>query len=582
MNNVVISPAEKAAQKALDQLYTCIENNKNFLLEAGAGAGKTYSLHKAIRYLIEKKGFELLRQNQQIACITYTNVAKDEITKDSDGHPVIYASTIHSFCWSLIKNFQPYLRDALPTIKGWPEKIEESGGIGTQQIEYDDFGHRTVKDTHISLHHNDVLALTIKLMEYKKFRSLLTSRYPILFIDEYQDTDKGISDSIKTHFIETGEGPLIGFFGDHWQKIYGSGCGKIEHTNLEFIGKEANFRSVPAIVEVLNCMRPKLPQHVVDPNAKGCVAVYHTSEWVGVRRKGLHWAGDMPADAAHEHLNAIKGRLINEGWDFTPLKTKILMLTHTVLAVEQGYENLAMIYKSKDSLIKKEDTHIAFFADQLEPACIAYENQHYGEMFAILGSRTPAIGSHTDKEDWAKDMNKLLELRATGTIGTVIDHLRQTKRPRLPGSVERKEQELEKQNVDQNAEESSSITRLRELRGVSYKEVIALDRFIDELTPFSTKHGVKGAQFENVLVVFGRGWNQYNFNQFLEWAGAPDRIPPDKREAFERNRNLFYVVCSRPMKRLTLLFTQKLSDIALNTLSKWFGDEAIHSLQINN
>ena len=29
----------------------------------------------------------------------------------------------------------------------------------------------------------------------------------------------------------------------------------------------------------------------------------------------------------------------------------------------------------------------------------------------------------------------------------------------------------------------------------------------------STQHGVKGAEFENVLVIIGRGWNQYNFGR---------------------------------------------------------------------
>src|SRR3546814_9656565 len=86
---------------------------------------------------------------------------------------------------------------------------------------------------------------------------------------------------------------------------------------------------------------------------------------------------------------------------------------------------------------------------------------------------------------------------------------------------------------------------------------MALDRFIDGHTPFATKHGVKGAEFENVLVVVGRGWNKYNFAQMLEWIDAGP--PPDKLEFFENNRNLFYVACSRPKVRLALLFTQVLT-----------------------
>ncbi|WP_345799373.1 3'-5' exonuclease [Paraflavitalea sp. CAU 1676] len=80
-------------------------------------------------------------------------------------------------------------------------------------------------------------------------------------------------------------------------------------------------------------------------------------------------------------------------------------------------------------------------------------------------------------------------------------------------------------------------------------------------TRFSTKHRVKGTQFDNVLIVLCRGWNHYNWKQMLEW--AHDGIPADKQDTFERNRNLFYVSCSRPKHRLALLFTQEFSEISL-------------------
>lgn len=113
-------------------------------------------------------------------------------------------------------------------------------------------------------------------------------------------------------------------------------------------------------------------------------------------------------------------------------------------------------------------------------------------------------------------------------------------------------------------------------RSVSYTEMIALDRFIDGHTPFATKHGVKGAEFENVVVVLGRGWNKYNFAQMLEWI---DAAPPDDRaEMFENNRNLFYVACSRPKVRLALMFTQILNDNAMRKLTDWFGAPNIIAL----
>src|SRR3546814_19134094 len=102
----------------------------------------------------------------------------------------------------------------------------------------------------------------IEAMALPKFRAVLTARYPVLLVDEYQDTDAAFVDAMKTWFLDHGEGPLIGLFGDHWQKIYGDGCGSVEHAALEVIDKNANFRSVDPIVQMLNRMRPDLPQKI--------------------------------------------------------------------------------------------------------------------------------------------------------------------------------------------------------------------------------------------------------------------------------------------------------------------------------
>lgn len=578
MLNVILSPAEVAAQAALKKMYAYIDKGKNFRFEAGAGAGKTYSLVEALKYIIAKRGSRLLRNYQQVACISYTNVASDEIASRIHNHKSIYSSTIHSFCWSFIKGFQHELRKEIITIDYWREKITETGGVGSRYIGYDEFGHRSMDEKHISLHHNDVLPLFVKLMEKKKFRLLLSNRYPILLVDEYQDTDKKLADALVQYYIANKEEVLIGFFGDHWQKIYGDGCGVIKHSSLEVIGKESNFRSVPVIIKSLNKMRPELPQNETDPQAKGSLAVYHTNDWQGTRRTGAYWAGDLPEDVSHKCVESLKTHLAGEGWDFAPDKSKILMLTHNVLAAKQGYANLARVFPYNDAFIKKENAHIKFFVDVLELACTAYENKRYGEMFKALGRRASRILSHSHKIEWINEMDKLLEFRAQKSIGDVIDYLRSTKKLSLPDAIENKAKELEKIDANKSSEieESSSIAILRELRKVQYQEIVALTQFIEGCTPFSTKHGVKGAEFDNVLAVFGRGWNQYNFNQFLEWSQDKQNIPDNKISSFERNRNLFYVCCSRPKIRLAVLFTQELSDNAMNTLVDWFGEPAIH------
>ena len=179
---------------------------------------------------------------------------------------------------------------------------------------------------------------------------------------------------------------------------------------------------------------------------------------------------------------------------------------------------------------------------------------------------------------WSQTMDGLLAMRDAETVGAVIDYVRNSNLLRLPEAVEDKERELARWEPKPDEEEPSRLRRLRALRAVSYREIIALDRYIDGHTPFATKHGVKGAEFENVLVVLGRGWNQYDFERMLVWGGTKGAIPKGKQDAFERNRNLFYVACSRPKTRLALLFTQFLSIEALATLAEWFGTDSIRAL----
>ena len=564
---VAANLAEVAAQRALDSMFCCIRERKSFRLEAGAGAGKTYSLVKALQLIIDEQGAQLVRRHQKVACITYTNVATDEVTKRTDGHPVIQASTIHSFCWDLCKSFQAVLRLEVMNIPQLVEKIDEVGEIGARRIAYE-LGHRRVTDTEILLHHDDVLKVMVALMEHAKFRRILAAKFPVLFIDEYQDTDAAFAESLIRNFVEAMDGPLVGLFGDSWQKIYRTGAGLINHDNLQLIGKEANFRSVSAVVDVLNRIRPDLPQQVSHPTEVGSARVYHSNEFIGQRQTGGHWGGDLPAEEAHRYLSALRETLTIAGWDFSPKKTKILMLTHNVLAAEQHYSQILGVFQFNDSLLKKEDPYINFLADTVEPACDAFSSGKYGEMFSVIGRKVGSLSNLAEKQDWARDMQRLVELRAAGTIGDVIDLLKETRRPRLPEAVLKTERRLA-EVTQEEIEASRTLTQIERLRPLPYSELIALANFINDHTPFSTKHGVKGAEFENVLVVLGRGWNQYNWNQFLEW--FPNTYPCNKEESYVRNRNLFYVACSRPKKNLALLFTQELTQSALSTLEDCFG-----------
>lgn len=384
-------------------------------------------------------------------------------------------------------------------------------------------------------------------------------------------------DALSKHFFQIGEGPLIGLFGDHWQMIY-KGEFNLADFSIEGIDKKSNFRSAPAIVNVLNQLRPELPQEVSDLEAEGEARFFHANSYQGERTSTSHSKSDVPKDVAREFMTTLLARLEVDGWDLSPAKTKVLMLTHNALAAEQGYPSIAGIFERNEAFVKKEDPTIEFLAEIIEPMSHAFAEQKYGEMFKIIGS-TPAIKAHADKLSWHQNMATLDQLRTERTIGEVLDHLRQCGRPQLPDRVMRRENELSALNGSSIPEESTALARHHQLRAVSYREIIELVRFIDSDTPFATQHSVKGAEFENVLVVLGGGWNQYNWPQLLELLQTK-AITTKNTKGFHRARNLFYVSISRPKKRLAVLATQTMSVTALQTATRLFGGENVIGLQL--
>lgn len=560
------NPAEEAAAKAWAALKGHLDAGESFIFEAGAGAGKTYSLLETLDYLIARDGRRMIRSRQKIACITFTNVARDNILARTDAHPSVFCETTHAFAWSLISGFQKPIRATLPDLPGWQRLLADGPPLDELTVEYA-LGRRAIEDGKALLHHDDIFPLTIRLLDSAKFRRLLASRFPIILIDEYQDTNADLVKAFAKHLIGERGMPQFGLFGDHWQKIYGDGCGAVDHPALKRVEKGANFRSAPVIVDCLNRVRPDLKQVPKDPAAKGTVSVYHTNGWAGKRRTNNHWQGDLPAEDARRAFLAAKQVLGNDhGWNFEDVSsTKVLMLTQRAVATGQGYASLPSVFRFNDSFSRKRDEHLAFFIDHLEPAAEAFLLKRYGAMFAAIDTHAPTFKSPGDKASWASAMMKLCELRASGTVGEVIAHLQETGRPQLPSKLLQLNIGLA-QAVAAGGELGARQRELQALHAVPYAEVTELAEYHKGHSPFETQHGVKGEQFENVLVVFGRGWNEYDFKAFLEMSARG----ATKGEEYERYRNLFYVVCSRAKTNLALLFTHELSPMAMDTLINWF------------
>lgn len=91
---------------------------------------------------------------------------------------------------------------------------------------------------------------------------------------------------------------------------------------------------------------------------------------------------------------------------------------------------------------------------------------------------------------------------------------------------------------------------IRDVLDLDYSQFRAAIEFLYPEAEFSTEHGVKGEEYDNVVFVISKGWNQYQFETYAPMITGRTPIPNGKQTSYERNRNLFYVCCSRPRKRL--------------------------------
>lgn len=541
--------------EVLEQIKKLLSERQSFLLEAGAGSGKTRTLIESLKYLIETKSKSLTESNKIIACITYTNVAVDEINERIDNNPLVLALTIHEFLWLLIKNYQKELKHEILkyNMDESRNSIEELDSIlRTQTISYSQYGRKFIEGR---ITHEDVIKFSARIFQkYPKIGKIVANKFPYIFVDEYQDTEERTVKLLLDDLLIKNKGSItLGFFGDSMQKIYNQGVGKIEHKSLIKVNKKDNFRCSKEVIKLLNVIRPELTQNPAGNNKKGSISFISCNE-------------DIENE---ENYKKTLDFLKNKGWDFEIkkdglLNTKVLMLTHRGIANKLGYDTVLATYQilgrwGRDRLLNKEELFANFILNKIEKFVELFENKKYGEFIKLLGISDYKIYKHDDKKIINELVNKLILLRKNKTIKEVLDFAFDNNLLVKPIKMI---EFIEKLDDDGNENKKLFYESLMNLK---YEEFISLYKYIEESTPFSTKHGVKGAEFENVLVVIDdSSWNQYKFNDVFANNTA-------NQNRFNRSKNLLYVCCSRAKNNLVILSLSSMDYPAMTTINSWFN-----------
>lgn len=336
----------------VEKIIEHIEKGENFLLSGGAGSGKTYSLVQVIREVIAR------HPSSKIACMTYTNASVHEIERRVD-HSNLNVSTIHDFLWDNIKNFQRELKATLIEMLNTEDSgISLNGNDGELSSDFfdkdrePDFAiqykeYLKLQDGIVS--HDEVLKLSERMFfKYPKIVSFVKSRYPFVFIDEYQDTNPLIVKILLEYFPTVSKKCVVGFFGDSMQAIYDDGVGNLNDYLVTDknpdgcvyeVQKKQNRRCPKAVITLANSLRLdslrqepstdlKAPNMMADGHVKeGSISFFYSD-------------GDK--------TDVLKEKLTSEyGWNFSDTEnTKELRLTHNLIANEAGFKTLMQIHDS--------------------------------------------------------------------------------------------------------------------------------------------------------------------------------------------------------------------------------------------
>ena len=547
------------SDSTLKKIFECIDAKQCFLLEAGAGSGKTWTLIESLKYLLNKESKYYLSSNKRIVCITYTNVAKDEILERIDNDPLVVGSTIHDFLWNEIKNFQHEIKQEVLILNELDatKKIENLDlSISDLLIEYSPYGRRFEEG---KITHDDVISISTSLFsKYPKLLKIVANKYPYIFVDEYQDTEERTVRLLLEMLLPPFEKNLvIGFFGDSMQKIYNQGIGKIENDIVKPITKPENFRCSIQVINLLGKIRPNLIQKPAGKNLEGEIAFYHCNNY-------------KQNDSYQLVLKELQEK---KKWPTEPSRYKVLFLTHRKIAHQLEYSNLVDVFNTRYHsiwqimLFERDSIFAKLLIDKIEKLCYYYSEKQYGNYIELLGIEGFKIKKHSDKQYIMDKMTSLMELRREGSIKEVTDFVFENnlivKNHKI---IEFEKRILEPDEDERNQRDKNFYDSLMK---VNYKEVVNVTTYIDEFTPYSTKHGVKGAEYENVLVVIDdRAWNQYKFDSVF----SNDTSNLDR---YNRTLNLLYVCCSRVRDKLALLSISSLSPNSLITINDWFGSKNV-------
>lgn len=593
------------------EIHACIAAKppQPFVVRAGAGSGKTTSLIKALDWVMSEHGASMRAKRQKVACITYTDLAVKEILADVNDDPLVHVSTIHSFYWSITKTFQA-------DIKVWLQN-DIRRRISELEEEFKNYSSRvrqTTRDRNKAdqdryarnleavagvktfnygvgsdyakgiLGHEDILQLTDFLLQNRPlFRRLVALNYPFVFIDESQDTFPGVVKSFKEVETQMRDKFCLGFFGDPMQSIFMRGAGDIPlEDHWRSIMKPENFRCAKQILDVANAVRAQgdgMEQvRGLHERVDGALQPVEGSARMFVLPNTLNRTETLARVRAWSAATTS-----DEGWTTPDIAVKILVIVHRMAANRLGFGGIYSALNDKTSESMKQGMQdgtgwpVRPFLGFALPIVAAMKAGNEFAAMNLLREFSPRLAPYALTGRRAVDV--LRELHAAvlklvamlddpgNTIGDIALHLRDAglfefderygRALGFIGDVADAAQEAEAAPAEGRSSDAAMVKFFK----CTAQELRSYERYVSEGSPYATQHGVKGAQFDRVIVVMDEEESDYRTYNYERVFASADARAADRARAQDGDENtwsrtlrLLYVCCTRAQRGLVLTF----------------------------
>lgn len=603
--------------------YLDLDSPKSFMLYAGAGSGKTRTLVAVLEALRDEKGARLSLAGKRVAIVTYTNAACEEIKHRLKHDPVFSVSTIHSFSWELVKPFTDDIRawlrvrltDEIAKLEVDIKKARDPQGVTAQKnvrsrnsktkrlesldaLKSFSYTPNSLSNERGAVNHAEVIALAADFLAGEPLMGkIFVNQYPIFLIDETQDTNENLLNSIISVQQANSEYFSVGLFGDTMQRIYGGGKSDLKETlpgAWMTPEKIVNHRCPKSVIKLINKIRLVDDAHQQEPSKnaiEGHAHIFIIDANSKINKSGCE-------ESISKEMLAIT---LDDGWA-NRQQVKILTLEHHMAAVRDGFDNFLLPFLSidrlKEAALNGQGKDINFLLLVLLPLVNFINGDDDFGIASIVRAHSPLLSSlnlkcHADPIAEIRRAQLVVEKLRTELKTercTIINLLRiiedgelfELPATFLPHLIKA---EVSGENPEDSELEDDESRAWSQALSAPISELGKYSIYQSDNSSFGTHQGVKGLQYDRVMVILddeeARGF-LFSFEKLLGAVPPSDKDLTNEREgkdsSAKRSRRLFYVTCSRARKSLAVVAYTK-NPVAVKKYvqdSKWFSTEQIH------